>query len=249
MTSDSDYSTIDREKLAKRASYSPSRTYSVDTREGNGCFMDPPGYPSYFTQCVLNSSGNDPDSGPTMLLLGHVVQRAEDPFEDSLAVLRSLYVPLPYEHPRVETWERQVYGHLSHCYRTDDPRFAGEERGIVIYPVPSYKLRHFMDDPRFSQEWRDAERAAVDEANVAIRATYSAVAQPENHAAVLRVRGWYPEAPIRHEWIAAPPKGAGNWYERLAERPTPETCPGDRRVSLVHPAQGWCQFCGYGYTA
>lgn len=183
-----DYSTIDRDKLAKLPTYALPASYHLGD-EGNGCYLEPPGHPSYFTRSVYTGHGDYPSKGPIMLLLGHVVRKADDTTD--VPPLADLYVPLPYEHPRVEAWERTLYRHLRHCYPTEDPRFAGSpEYCTIFYPVPSYKLESFRDDPRFSEEWRTAERERVAQANAETEAVYAAIAKPENHAAVLSVRKW-----------------------------------------------------------
>lgn len=244
-----DYSTIDREALAKLPTAKLAPTYRLQDQPGNGCYLDPPGYPTYYTRSVYTQYGNNPARGATMLLLGHVVQRAASyDHEAQQGLMRRLYLPLPYDHPRVDAWERSLYAHFGHCYRDTLGLFPQEygRPAIVIYPVPGYKLKAFRDDPRFSDEWRAKERAAIAQANAEIEAQHQAVCVPANHMAVIQVREIYPEAPIRHDWITNPPERIGNWWERLGQRPTPEQCPGDRSVRFPHRADGWCQFCGYG---
>lgn len=252
---DYDFSTLNEDELSKLPVYKVPPSYTVDTHMGNGCAFDPPGYPTYFTQSVYTRFGNTPNRGATLLLRGHAVDVAEwkegDTWELRTArqdrLMRRLYVPLPYEHPRVEAWERDLYTHLAHCYTDTEGVFEPEygRPALVIYPTPYYKLRRFHDDPRFSDEWRTKERAAIEQANREIEAKHAAVAKPEKHAAVRRIRQMYPDAPIRMDWIAEPPARWGNWYERYAERPTPQNCPGDRSVRLPHIDGRWCQFCGY----
>lgn len=239
--------TINREKWNALPVFKKAPSYRLQDSPGNGCFLEPPGHPSYFTRSVYTQHGNNPSKGPQMELFGRAVETAEMAFDARHALLESLFEPLPYEHPRVQAWERAVYAHLAHCY-ADTQNVEPMEYGppaTLIFPVPYYKLKTFVDDPRFSDEWRTKERAAVEQANADLQARYAAACTPEHHEAVSTIRKHYPNAPIRQDYIDNPPAKLGNWYERLEERPAPESCPGDRSVRLAHNNEGWCQFCGY----
>lgn len=219
---------------------------------GMGCFLEPPGHPTYFLQPVYNARGNSPDRGPEAVLAGHVVYdsadwvRGADAYVARGVLLRRLYRPLAWDHPRVEAWVHHWFQHGGNCY-VDDALPKHDQ--IVVYPTPSYKLRQFRDDPRFNGEWRAQERAAIEAHNAQVEAYHARIATLDNHLAVRRVRQWYPDYPVdrMQALIDARPKfGPGNWYSTELERPTPDNCPGDQAVHLKHPTQGWCQWCGHG---
>lgn len=47
-----DYNTIDKDKLARLPLYHKPSTYRLQSNPGNGCYLDPPGYPTYFTRAA-----------------------------------------------------------------------------------------------------------------------------------------------------------------------------------------------------
>ena len=257
-----DYSTIDLDALRKLPTYRLPPSYHLQDSPGNGCFGDhPPGYPTYFTRSVYTRSGNNPGRGPQMVIEHegtlYVVQHHDDwkrgkDWDGVREIwdrrLRKLWRPLPLGHERVRLWVEDAYRHHAHCY-VDDARPAGDSDRTVIWPVPSYKLEHFHDDPRFSDEWRAREQARVADANREIALYAKKVCVPENHAAYRRVHRFYPEHVPDLDLIAHPPdRHGGQWWETEAERPTPETCSPRAPASwgARHPMnESWCQWCGW----
>ena len=236
--------------------------YHLQRDPGNGCYLDPPGYPSYFTRSVYTPDGANPGRGPTMVIASPTGQRVVATADtewlkgdtwDAVharhkAQLRSLYAPLPFDHARVQAWVAAVHHHLQHCYADDagvaEPPEYGRP-GMVVFPVPSYKLRSFTDDARFSDDWRAKEQAAIEQYNADKRAAYTKVAVLDNHLAVRRIRAFYPDYnPGPGDVIAAEESPRpGDWWERCATRPTPAECePGGHLKE--HRSAGWCQFCG-----
>ena len=143
--------------------------YHLQRDPGNGCFLDPPGYPTYFTRSVYTPLGNNPQRGPTLVIDSpdgpRVVFTAEtewlkgETHETATArrraLLRGLYAPLPFEHARVQAWVAAVHHHMQQCYIDEGAVAEPFEHGgpaTIVYPVPSYKLRTFHDDPRFGEE-------------------------------------------------------------------------------------------------
>jgi len=205
----SDFSTINLEALAKlpRAKLAP--TYRLQSRPGNGCAGDPPGFPTYFTRSVYTRHGNNPRKGAEEVISYEgvlYVTRAstdwrpgegwDDVYARYEARMRSLYKPLPFDHPRVQAWIEATMTHMAHCYKDLDQVAEPFEHGkpaTIIYPVPDYKLRTFRDDPRFSEDWRVKEQAAVEAFNASRRAAYARVASVDNHAGVRAIRRFYPE--------------------------------------------------------
>ena len=236
------YETIDQNRLARLPKYELPPTYQLQKDPGNGCFLDPPGYPSYFTRSVYTQYGNSPPRSAQMLLLGRVVQGPREDYEKVAARLKRLYLPLPIDHPRTRAWIEKLYGYFKNCYQ--DPAKGPKVADLLIFPVPYYKLKTFTDDPRFSDEWREKERAAVDQANREITAVGYLVAIPENHRAVKYIQEYYPEYKPEINLIHNPTDSPGDWWERYDVQPTPANCPG--MWGKKHPASGtWCQMCGF----
>ncbi len=245
-----DESTINKDELNKLPIYESTPSRHLQEDPGNGCFLDAPGYPTYFTRSVYTQRGDTPENGAQMVILGHVIEHSDDwkgvkGWEEYSKIrdqkLRRLWNPLPLNHPRVRAWKIAMYNHLKHCYYDAE---AKESDKTLIYPVPDYKLKSFIDDPRFSEEWKAKEKAAIEQMNKEIIEHAKKIAIPENHQAVRSIRKFYPEYEPELDLIENPPRSEGNWYERLAERPTPENCPGEH--GHKHPVNGtWCQMCGW----
>ena len=245
-----DMSTINRGKLELLRKNIMLPSYQLQRDLGNCCFLDPPGYPSYFTQSIYNKHGNEPSRGATKVLSGKVIESRDD-WDENLTwngvstkrskLLRSLWIPLPIDHPRTKEWTQEVYSHLRNCYHDEG---SNESDKILIYPVPSYKLESFVDDKHFSDEWRIKERAVIDQMNSETIANAMKVATPENHKAVRWIQKFYPEYQPDKELIKNPPKYTTTWWERYSECPTPENCPGG--MGKKHPLNdSWCQVCGW----
>ena len=122
------YETIDKNRLARLPKYKLPPTYQLQRDPGNGCYGDPPGYPTYFTRSVYTQFGNTPPRSPQLMLLGRVVQAAHEDYETVVARLERLYLPLPIEHPRTRAWIQATYKHLQHCYR--DPTDPKENQDL-----------------------------------------------------------------------------------------------------------------------
>ena len=212
---------------------------------GMGCFLDAPGFPSYYLQPVYDARGNTPRGAPGAVLRGtdgayHVV----DTLRGRDALLRSLYLPLPVDHPRVQAWIGEVARHMAHCY-ADVERPEYGRPGTLIFPVPAYKLRTFRDDPRWNDEYRAAARAEIEAYNKQEIEHAVRVATLDNHRAVLTIRkiypDWTPGSVEALEGLASEKPAC--WWETADEKPSPETCPGDRSINRPHTA-AHCQWCG-----
>jgi len=253
-----DWSTIDLGVLHSLPTWYPGGgTLRVSEHPGSGCFGDPPGYPSYFVRHVYTANGDTPHraSAPELVIAegedAYVLAYVRDYMTGRTALLRRLrrlWAPLPYEHERVQLWIRSVYRHQRNCYR-DDAGAVTEpnDGGTLIFPVPYYKLRSFVDDARFSEEWRAAERTAIAAYNDDVRARARAIAIPDNHSAVRQIRAYYPEHMPDLQLISNPgDQLEGDWWQTEAERPTIEACTprsGSRFGAADHSTQ-WCQWCG-----
>jgi hypothetical protein len=254
-----DFSTIKLDELKRLRSCTLPPTYQLQREPGNGCSGDAPGFPSYFTRSVYTQHGNNPPRGAQLVLSYNGVQYVISHHDDWKGCadwdafyakiqrrLRRIWNALPLDHPRTQAWIRDTYRHHAHCY-TDAERPENGRPGILIYPVPDYKLKHFHDDPRWSEEYRQAASAEVAEFNRQERERAEKIAVPENHSAVRIIRSFYPEyTPDADQGlISNPPKQVGGcWWETEATQPTPETC--RPRSCEPHPINGeWCQWCGW----
>lgn len=247
-----DYSTIDRDALRKLPIAKLAPTYELQSDPGNGCFGDPPGYPTYFTRSVYTSHGNTPGRGAQMVITVpgeglRIVEHSEDwkrgdATDKRNARLRKLWKPLPLDHPRTRAWIKSLYLHFKNCYTNVEAAPHSNDR-TIIYPVPSYKLKTFRDEERFNDEYRAAQRAEVEAYNRMIVEEATALCTPETHSAVVTIRGFYPDYQPQLELIDNPPtQHGGDWWERYAENFTPETCPGSH--GRAHNSGDWCQMCG-----
>lgn len=252
-----DFSTINLDVLRSLPTYELPDSYSVQRAPGNGCAGDPPGFPAYFTRSVYTKRGNSPRNAVDQVIWHGGVMHATstsrwergDTWEQRMArydaLMHQLWLPLPYEHERVQCWIRETYRHHAHCYRDDAGLVAGKgDRHTIIFPVPSYKLRAFQDDPRFSAEWRTWEQKAVEAWNADLRARTARVAVPANHSAYRIVSRYYPEHQPDVHLIAQPPEDVGGmWWETDAAQPAPGAC---RPRWGTHPINElWCQWCGW----
>ncbi|KKM66771.1 hypothetical protein LCGC14_1477790, partial [marine sediment metagenome] len=159
-----------------------------------------------------------------------------------------IYRPLPIDHPRVQSWIANTCRHSAHCYR-DEGRPEYGRPGMLIFPVPHYKLKSFSDDDRWSNEYRKAARALANAFNQQETARAEGIAVLENHQAVLRIRKVYPDwAPETTADGRAPltpnvgEDGPSNWWERDAVRPSAEECTPDRWYGKHRT--DYCQYCG-----
>lgn len=278
-----DYSTINMDALSKLPVFKCPPTYRLQDGLGNGCFLDPPGYPTYFTKSVYTQHGNSPRRGAELVIrdpvhqVWRIVQSSNDwdgctSWDEMRAKvdlrISLLYKPLALNHPRVQEWMAYLFAYFHTCYIDPNAAPHSQDR-TVIYPVPYYKLKHFHDDPRFSDEWRKRERAAVEQANAEIIEQTRKIATPDNHSAVRLIREHYPDFQPEHLLADAPPSQitglpfdvdsllkygltfrpkAYNWFERLPHKPAPDECPGEAwgKHEGQHPVNGsWCQVCGW----
>lgn len=221
--------------------YELPQTYHLGSC-GCGCFLEPPGHPTYFVRSIFTKYGNNPPYGQPCYYLngfGYTDLKAV-----SALYGNKTFPKLPLEHPRTRAWIEALYTHLQHCYHNKEKEFDSDD--TIIFPVPSYRLKHFKDDHRFSEEWRQKEMASISQYNLEIVAKYRAIAITENHKAVIAIRKHYLDYSPELELIYKPPKRTPTWWERLDEKPTPENCPGDVSLRRKHPVNGKrCQVCGW----
>jgi hypothetical protein len=217
-----DLTTINRSRLESLPLAVLPPTYLLQAGCGNGCYLDPPGFPSYFTRDVYTQHGNAPGNpgSVSMTILGRAVARVRDDHEKTAARLRRLWSPLPLEHARTVAWIRDTYRHFARCYFAPDRSVEPGASPIVL----------------------ESEAAGL------------GIAMPENHAAAVRIRRFYPDHAPDLEYIAHPPSTVdGDWWTVYAACPSPGECPGmvDRwgrggGYTVTHPINGsWCQVCGW----
>lgn len=260
-----DLSTLNLAALCKLPTWDGGpKGYYLQRDPGNGCSGDPPGFPTYFTRSIYTPRGNNPNRGPEEVISIEgvdYVTRADDDWRKGdtwdavrdryLARMRRLYIPLPFDHPRVQAWIAATMRHTQHMYL--DPEGLAAEKsdsGRIVFPTPHYKLRAFRDDPRFSEEWRTAEKTAIEAFNADVRARYARVATLANHCGTRAIREFYPEytpeldADGRPIDVPADAPRGGDWWQRHAEQPSAAECVPPSWLG-PHRAEGWCQFCGH----
>lgn len=243
---DRDFSTIKIDELDKFPVYTARPSWHVDKHLGSGCFMDPPGFPSYFIQHIYTQHGNEPHNAqgtaPQAVILGRVIE-TEAGLQPNL---RRLWNPLPVDHPRVEAWIRSCYVHFGRGYKHPTLMENGQRKTVYNFSK-EFQFRDFKEDERFSEEWRQKELAAIEQHNAEVQAAWAEIAVPENYAATLYIQGFYPAHTYWAELVDTPQdRRIGNWWETLAECPTAENCPGDRSINWKHDPEKYCQCCGRG---
>lgn len=62
-----DYSTLHADELEKLEKYELGKK-QISKQMGSCCFLDPPGFPSYFIQHIYTEQGNEPGTGPTAII-------------------------------------------------------------------------------------------------------------------------------------------------------------------------------------
>lgn len=275
-----DHSTLNLVEIARLPVAQIRQRHYIDQSVGSACFGDPPGYPSYFVSHVYTQGGNEPRAAghPTdVLRLDYcdvedkqfrVLRTIEGPWDDAFgALLRSLYLPLPLDHERVQAWIIDKFRHHKHHYvhpsKTDKncqdrpaSFFWSRETGLATH---SYDVFANNERPLYERSVPDwiveveaethkrlvaVEKERVRKARATLNDDTAKLATPENHFAVRYVRRWYPDFEPTEALIHDPPASVGMWWETEAEQPTPETC--EPRSCGPHPVnKTWCQWCGW----
>lgn len=251
-----DLSTINMDELNKLPLFNCPEDSHVSKLLGSGCAGDPPGFPTYFIQSVYDQRGNTPERGATAVIQGRMVDweceylswnDRRKMFNDRMF---RLWKPLPIDHPRTRAWIISTHRHFHHCY-VDDTLPVTDRNRMVIYPVPEYKLKSFVDDKRFNDEWRTVEKERIRLENEFTIKAAELIAMPRNHMATRTIQKFYPDHVPNLDLIENPGRGVEKWWETLPRKPTPDKCPGESRWSdnPKHPVNGtWCQVCGWHKT-
>ncbi len=256
-STNADWSTLDLSGLKE---YTLPASFHLSEDMGSCCFGHPPGYPTYFLRSVYTRSGNDPRQGPQYVFTppgGRMFaaperdwnKKGDDPY-------RKLWKPLPLSHERVQEWIKATFSHHRHCYQVPELRAAGKSwiDAMLIWPggccgnTPFGRIEKNPTMPANFDKWtaehQQAHLLCIEEENKRVTAECERVATPDNHDGTIIVRRYYPEFDPTPELIAAEFDSPGDWWDVLAERPTPDTCPGTPWHK--HPANGsWCQRCGW----
>jgi len=237
-----DFSTINVEKLKTLPTYKESERHHLQVGSGNGCFGDPPGYPTYFTRNVYNSEGDPlPLGKPQMVITcenNHYVVDINGEWEKLLPLL---WKPLPLNHNRTRLWIMDTYRHHNSCYN-------GFGEYLILFPVPKWCLKSYTHDSRWNEEYAAARKKEVDAHNANVLARNAILATSENHNAVRVIRKFYPEYMPEPELIELAPANVGMWWTTEAEQPSEADCAIVQRWGNKHPyGNSWCQFCGRYY--
>lgn len=110
---------------------------------GMGCYLDPPGYPSYLLRSATwYKRGQEQDE--TVLPVdgkNYII-----PYNTREETLRSLYDPLPFEHPDVQEWVAAGHRQSKHCYwgTPELLKALGQKPSekLVVFPLADYKYVH-----------------------------------------------------------------------------------------------------------
>lgn len=134
-----DLSTLRVDRLAKL----PKHTLTRPGRHmGAGCFLDPPGFPTYFLRMVEGRN----DSGYVITIGGESRFVSDEVLNESRGWYRPnwrdlgapadhqerlawLYQPLPFEHPRVQCWIDALHKYMRNCYRV-----PGAKNDMLVFP-------------------------------------------------------------------------------------------------------------------
>jgi hypothetical protein len=241
-----DYSTLNLKALAKLQKYSRKPpSYHISMNMGMGCYLDPPGYPSYFLQQIYTEYGNDPYRGPQHLIwtpeLHYRIVYSVVDREPHQVNLRKLWLPLPLEHERTQLWVRAMLRHFKGGYYRPGETEYGQPK-IGFWDIGDFRTKIFVDDPRFSDTWRDAAKAEIATYNMDLQVQWTQIAIPENHVATCLIKKYYPEYPYNFDLV--PVRHEGDWWETYDHKPTPEECPGSNGQKHSNMPT-WCQMCGW----
>lgn len=267
-----DWSTINKSVLMMRPKATLTHGDHLQNDCGNGCYGDPPGYPTYFTRSVYYSTGNDPFGKWSQVIeydgerYGISLKDWKGTWEEYSRtrdiLLRLMWQQLPLNHPRTVAWIEATFKHHHSCYQ-----IPGNEDGkknwrdnMLIWPggtlgkTPFGDLKDVKWEVKYAKEhkdfdkWRPSEQSKFIEGmrveNERISRLCREVATPENHDGTILVRRYYPEFQPNERLISGLFDHPGNWWETMSKRPSPSECPG--QYSMEHPCNGsWCQLCGW----
>jgi len=271
------YETIDLGKLRKLPLYRKPPSYNICSYMGSGCAGDPPGFPTYYLQSVYTAYGNSPGKGASAVIrdpemnnyraVANVdwpswIKSWEGYREYFDKKMRSLWTPLPIDHPRTKAWIEATFLHHRHCYQVPELREAGKtwSDATLIWPGGCIGNTPFGRIPNVEYEVEDAKKNRdFDKWEVIHQETFmaekkmeaaritklcEAAAIPDNHDGTILIREYYPEFTPEEYLFSAKFPHPGNWWERCAEKTEPKDCPG--QYDRKHPVNGnWCQFCGW----
>jgi len=257
-----DFGTINRNVLRTLPRYIPPKNRDISKHMGCGCFLDAPGYPTYFLRSIYNRAGNDPRTGPTQVIdyegKYYVTQHNDDwaKYGDRDGVhgahtrlMRRLWNPLIPDHARVYAWMTCVAGYFKNCY-LDPTLDADKVKHADKTFIPSHRriadVKHYWEIAKIAgvvdviPMWDHLPRAWKVIPGVDVVRALERVLVPR---AVDYIHEFYPE--IRPDYIASVPKLyglAGNWWERGNWDHWPvDDCPRCRGdVGVGHK----CDYCG-----
>lgn len=143
MPAEIDYSTLNVSVLMELPEAVIALGGHVSESRGQGCFMDPPGYPSHFLQSVYTAKGDNPRKGSETVIFHpetgyrEVSNAAVYMPSNWKPLCRRLWVPLPFESERVQGWLADAAGYLRSTEK-DGPyqrEFYPEYTGEGIIPA------------------------------------------------------------------------------------------------------------------
>ena len=112
------------------------------------CFGEPPNHPRYDVKSIYTQYGNSPPWGrPQYYLKGRGFNELEE--------VDKLFKPLPYDHPRVQAWERDQYAYKSNCYSPDGTTRAVDK--CIIDPDREQPPEHHLAYLAVKEYYPEAE--------------------------------------------------------------------------------------------
>jgi hypothetical protein len=224
--------------LAKLPAYDLPAMYRLSDSEGAGCMMDPPGFPSHFIRSIYTRNGDNPNKGPSSVLVepGTGILRALPEYTGDgsthAATLRRLWAPLPLDHERTVMWIRHVFGYFRSGWL---PLGTTGDASRNVADLTFYPKVDNLEDLRRAV-------AALDVRELAAHAHDQLLGKAGPDTLPLRtlrryrpidyVIGFYPDADPEHlatyanVWSYGAGGGVGDWYETHARAPSAEECPG-----------------------
>ena len=107
-----DWSTINLQALEKFPEAKPYKNEHRSCDCGAGCYLDAPGYPSYFLESWYSPSGNQ----CRYLIKGKEILGRKEDHQVLSKRLKKLWKPLSMDHPRVIEWIKAVTRHAQNCF-------------------------------------------------------------------------------------------------------------------------------------
>jgi hypothetical protein len=207
---------------------------------------------------VYNYWGNTPKNAPDAVITYQdkhfIILKGWVDDKTRQETYRKLWKPLPLEHPRVQAWIADVYKYFGGCYvdpRTENSTHVSSFMFSMLAGRALYEVATDVFGLTVSSELRDYLYPAKydmpsDHPLYAELTQLRKEVKERTYRPTTYIQEFYPD--FKH--TENPPAPTGHWYTLMAERPTPEECPGElgwgNTPTSRHPVNSsWCQVCGW----